>query len=220
MINDQNIDWIRKRHVWSYWELKGLITPAADFATATVFDEGELLQNPTAGTKTTPNVSLGEIGTLGIVGALFAAAGDILLGEVDLPYDLDPKFPVGFRINWSAVGTPDSAIGVTWILLEKVIKKNVAFTAADVALDTVFGESLLMASNGNHWTSRGIKKALGLSRKDIEDGAALSLSIECDILDSGVTVPKLLALEMDYVPILTVGNGCHTDRGLFTHGRG
>lgn len=220
MLQDQAIDWIRKRHVWSYMVMHGLITPAADFATAAAFDEGELFQNPTAGTKATPNVALGELGTLGIVGALFAAAGDILLGEVDLPYDLDPNYPVGFRINWSAAGTAAAAKGVTWILLHKVIKKGIAFTAASVALDNVIGQSLISATDCNEWSPRGIKKRLGLTRKDVEDGAALSLSIECDILTSGVTLPRLLALEMDYVPQLTIGSGCHTDRPLFTTGRG
>jgi len=215
MLQDQAIDWIRKRKVWSYWELKGLISAALTAgAGSEAFAEGGIIQSPTDS-----GVVLGEISTLGIVAAKFSAAGDIMLGEVDLPYDVDPNYPVGFRINWSGPGTAGAGVGVTWILLHKVIKKGAVFSAGDVALDTVFGESLITIANGNEWTSRGIKKRLGLTRKDVEDGAALSLSIEADIIDAG-TFAHLLNLEMDYVPITTVGSGCHTDRPLFTNGKG
>lgn len=217
-LQDQRIDWVRKRRYWSYLDLRGLIFPAIDEAGAQAFTEGELLQNPTSASVVAPDINLYEVSTLGIVGLYFTAAGTVLFGAINLPSDLDPAYPVGFRINWSGVGTVAADKGVTWILNTAAIKKGMPFALGDIAGDVLFGESLINGNDRNEWTARQIRRALILTRLDIENGVQLSLSLELDIIDAGITFVKLLGLEIDYVPITTLGNGCHTDRPLSTMG--
>ena len=209
MIRDNNIDYYRKRLYLDYWNLHGLISKAD--GGATTFAEGEIINSPTD-----TGVTLKEISTLGIVGLDFAAGGDILLGCIRCPLDLDPQWPVGFRLNWCGSAGAAANRGVTWIMLLDAIKKGVALATATTALDTPFVESLNTVALGNEWTARAIKNKIGLSRAEIEDGAQLSFSLECDIIDSGTC--GLLGIELDYVPVLTIGGGSNYDRPTLSSG--
>lgn len=221
MIRDQNIDYIRKRLFIGPFDFNALITPAVTAgAGSEAFGEGELLQNPTSsGEITAPDINLKEIGSTNIVGLGFSAAGDIVKGSIKVPYDLDPKWPVGFRVNFT--NNNASAGTATFILLVEPFKKDVAFSATvDNALDTVIGISASTAQLINKWTGRGIKRSIGFTRQEVLEGARLGLSLELDAVATiAATDVVLLGLEMDYVPAIAEGNGCLVDRALFHTGK-
>ena len=213
-IRDANIEWIRARKYYNIWELNCLISRAVDEGGATAHAEGEIIGSPlNAATATL----LREVSTLGIVGLGFEADGDLIQGAIILPSDLDPKYEVGFKINFTQSTT--NTTGVTWILTYKVIAPNVAIATSATALDTVIAEKNNPAATAflNLWTSRGIAKAssLGLTRTNLEAGTMLVLKLEMDEQDTCDNV-TLLGIEMDYVPIRTIGNGVEYDCPLTT----
>lgn len=213
-IRDEQIEWIRKRIVYGPLDLNGLITPAVDEATTQAFTEGELLQNPTAANKEAPEIMLREVGALGLVGLGYDAAGDVILGYIHIPFDMNPDYPVGFRVN---VTTNDSAAGTaSFILLTETIKKDVALTATiNDALDIIIPLLTVVNTSLNSWSGRGIANDLGLIRKDIEDGAILEISLELDaVATSTAGEIVVLGLEMDYVPQKTIGSGSEIDAPL------
>lgn len=213
MIRDGNIDLIRRRRYYAPFELNALIVPAVDEATTQAFTEGELFQNPDAASKVAPEIFLKEVSSFNITGLGLSAAGSLINGAIRVPPDLDPLWPVGFRVNWSSTGAAGSA---TWLLLLKTIAKGAAFVAkasVTTALDTVLGLNALTLANGNEWTRRGIKNKIGLSRDAIEEGAMLGFTLELDAVGTiAASTVTFLGLELDYVPVLTIGGGSNYDR--------
>lgn len=215
MLQDRDIAWTRKRKVYGPLDLNGLITVAIAEGGASSFAEGKVLQNPVAASKTAPDVYQQEVSTFGLVGLGFSAAGSFITGFIPVPQDLDPRYKVGFRVNWTSTGASGNA---TFLTSVKSIKKGVAIANAATTTDdlnTAHGASTQTGANHNVWTARGIKNTLGLSRTDIENGALLSLRLELDAVTTlGATSVTFLGLEMDYVPIKTVGSGSEIDRPL------
>lgn len=212
-MRDQHIDSIRKRIYYGPFDLHALIIPAVDEATTQAFAEGELLQNPDAASKVAPEIFMREVATFNITGLAFSAAGSLINGKIRVPYDLDPKFPIGFRVNFSSLDGSGSA---TFILLLKTIAKGAAFVvkgSVTTALDTLLGLNAVTIANGNEWTRRGILNKIGLSRDAIEEGANLGFTLELDAV-SGIlaTDITLLGIEMDYAVQQTVGQGNLLDR--------
>ena len=213
-IRDNQIDWIRKRIVYGPLDLNGLIFPAVNESGSQAFTEGELFQNPTAASKVAPEIMLREVGALGLVGLGYDATGDVILGYIHIPFDMNPDFPVGFRVNFT---TNDSASGTaSFILLTETIKNGVALTATiNDALDTIIPLLSAVNTSLNSWTGRGIAKSLGLTRKDVEDGAILEISLELNaVATSSAGEIVFLGLEMDYVPQKTIGTGSELDAPL------
>ena len=212
-MRDQHIESIRKRIYYGPFDLHALIIAAVDEATTNAFAEGELLQNPDAASKVAPEIFMREVATFNISGLAFSAAGSLINGAFRVPYDLDPKFPVGFRVNFSSLDGSGSA---TFILLLKTIAKGAAFVvkgSVTTALDTLLGLNSVTIANGNEWTRRGILNKTGLSRDAIEEGANLGFTLELDAV-SGIlaTDITLLGIEMDYAVQQTVGQGNLLDR--------
>ena len=213
-IRDNQIDWIRKRIVYGPLDLNGLIFPAVNEGGAQVFTEGELFQNPKAVSKVAPEIMLREVGALGLVGLGYDAVGDVILGYIHIPFDMNPDFPVGFRVNFT---TNDSTSGTaSFILLTETIKKDVALTATiNDALDTIIPLLSAVNTSFNAWSGRGIATSLGLTRKDVEDGAILEISLELDAVATSTAAEIVfLGLEMDYVPQKTIGSGSELDAPL------
>ena len=207
MIRDQNIDAIRKR---KYFSIGDLFTALTTPATGTI-TQGEGIQAAAGTVGDAPVVFLGELSTFGISGIQFASTtADILCALLRIPYDLDPKFPVGFRYHYSASAAASAGRGVTWTSYFKALAKGatiVTVASVDTALDNAFGNSLNTGANANEWSDRGVKKnGFGLSRKQIELGAVLQISIETVHNSSPGTI-TMFGLEMDYVPYTTVGGG-------------
>lgn len=215
-MQDMQMQWIRKRKVFTPFELNGLITNAIDEAGSATFVEGALIHAPVTAT-----VRLFEINDFGIVGIRFANAGEILRTCIEVPVDLNPDFSVGFRVIWTNSAAASAGRGVTWVITLAKDLANAAMTAAasvTTALDTPLVEKLISAAWAREYTARGIKNKLGLTRAQIESGVGLRVNIEADILDAGSVDITLLGLEIDYAPQTTVGTGTLQDPPLRTSG--
>lgn len=204
MIQDHNIETIRKRIVYNAFDLN-----AIDVATA-------------ATGARTAGITLEPIPTAGGIelGAMHMIAGELLTGVFPCPYDLDPQHEVGFRVHWTAnVSAANAAL--TWILLQDIEKLGAAIALASTALDTILGLDSYVDTTGaspntdwlNQVTSRGVRKDIGLSRVDIESGAKISINLESDIL-TNITTAYFTGLEMDYAVQKCVGQGNLVDRPL------
>lgn len=206
--DDTTFNRFRKRVYWNTFELGGLIT-AAHTADET-FAEGKILTNPTD-----ESVHQQEVGALAIVGVNISedatTDGNFFYGWRRCPYDVDVKFPVGFRINWSQ--SSDVTDGTTFVLKFGVDKVDAAFQAVGLAaLTVVLAESNATGDWENQWTSRGVKNPIGLTRAEIEAGAILRFNIEADVVDAGQDKVTILGLEMDYVQQISPGTGAQGDK--------
>lgn len=211
-IQTRHIAYIRKRKRYSIWELNGLTIKAIDEGGAVSHGEGAVIHPPKD-----VNSFLFELSDYGIVGLKYAAADDLAYFYVPCPYDLDPDYAVGFRVNF----TQSAAVSteVTWILLVGTDKSDAVIQAEDaagiVALDTVLaGKSAGGSAYENLWTPRGIKNAIGLTRTEIGKGALIRFSLEAQALGVGIANLTLLGLEMDYVLTNTSGYGSTSDTEL------
>ena len=210
-LSDRNFNRMRKRVYWNTLELGSLITAA--HTENETFDEGKILTNVTDET-----VHQQELGGLAIVGINICEGptddGNFFHGWRRVPYDLDPKFPVGFRVNWSQASAVTD--GTTFVMQTGVDKKDAAFQAitAYTALDTILAESNAGGASYNQWTTRGIRTAIGLTRSEIEDGAILRMEVEADVVDTGQDKVTILGIEMDYVQQTCQGIGSESDRPL------
>lgn len=215
LIVDKVIDWARKRKYWSVHEL-GMMITGAHTADET-FNEGEILSAP----RDEANVFLLEISDYGIVGFQIAAAddddGQLCYGYTRCPNDLDPTFPVGFKIHWTQSAAV--TVGVTFKLEIGTTLVGAAIKAEDglTVLDTVIAESNAGGAWYNQMSPRGIKNSIGLTRAQIEAGAMLSFGFEADVIDATIVNCTLLGLEMDYIPIKCEAQGSEPFQPLTTH---
>lgn len=194
---DSNIDWLRKSLMIYYYGSNG------------IFETTD-----TIGSGIDAAVFPSELGSLGF-SPIIMTAGDQLPIMVRVPKDVDPQFPIGYRVHWTALHDNDGDAAATFTLLTRVCKKGVAIAAAAAALDTVLVSDNYVNDSGvqsvtDHLyqiTARGIDNSLGITRKDIETGALLLLYLESTTIDADITTLYLIGLEMDYVPWKTEGQG-------------
>lgn len=125
-----------------------------------------------------------------------------------LPKDVNPTWPLGFRIHFAGSGTTVGT--VSWIILQHIKLLNAALVAAATgALDTVITlpqTQVTTYANKSQVSSRGIRNANFCSRSDVFNGAWMQASVELDAAGGTVDASNavwLLGLEMDYVPMLT-----------------
>lgn len=208
-ITDKNIGWARKRKRWAYDELHGLITIAVAEGGSSNHAEGAIMASPTDVT-----VALEELGALGLVGLRMNDA-DIMWGWVYCPIDLDPKWDIGVRVNFTQ---PDAvSTGVTFTVLYGIENAGDVISAPATALDTVLTEKNAGgAAIENLWTNRGLIKAstYSLTRAQIEGGAILTWKIVATTVDPADC--SLLCLEIDYAPVKCVGSGNDSSRPTTT----
>ncbi len=198
-MNDRHLEWKRKRRFYTAHDLLALIgTTATDVSVETA------------------GVTQLEVKTnAGFAGSDFLA-GEFITGFMPIPYDLDPKFPVYFRVHFSATNDGSTAQGVTWILLASAVAVDGVFTngGPSAALDTAIPERNAITSLALSVTDWGKKNSIGLGNKQIEDGAGLHIKLECDVIDfsgTGITFPIFLGLEIGYTPLMCVGVGKETE---------
>lgn len=201
-LTDNHIDWMRKR-IWL----------TADDIQGVQYDDATILK--TAGTTQQEKVAG--------FSAFEMAAGELIYGYIPVPYDVDPRHELGFRVVWSADPT-DASCSVTWLLLVDTVKKGFAYSAATTALDTVIAANAYdnegaaaagAADDKIQVTSRGIKNSLGLTREQIETLAFLTFSIESDaVTGCDGNVCRFMGIFMDYMPMLCVGPGNEVDGSL------
>lgn len=205
-IRDQRIDWIRKRLWITGYGMQGIGLNAETDASLQAFE--------------TTGVTLEELTNIGI-GSLIMTDGEFLNGAIVCPYDLDPGWPIGFRVCYTLDHDGAGAATVDWILLVDSIKSGAAIAVPSTALDTVIAQDSYVGTDGTtsttdwllQFTARGIKDSIGLTRVDIEAGAFIAFKLEMDAAVNETSV-RFLGLEMDYVPFKTQGEGSHIDKPL------
>lgn len=203
-IQDRSIAWMRKRVFINIHDMLGLF----DHAT-TGIPQGSI----------TAGVTQVAVGSAGIIG-YDMDVGEFVGGSILIPYDIDPKFDIGFKVHYT--GTTSGTDGSNeWILLWKKINADAAYAVAATALDTVIGSQTFGANTDdqNKVSSRGIllPETHQITRDQIEDGAKLMFKLELQAtanMDSDV----FLGLEMDYVPQRCWGVGQEMDAPLKSTG--
>ena len=163
-----------------------------------------------------------EYSTFGFGGFHIQTAGDVYSTFLRVPNDVDPRYPMGFKINYVS-GSSTAADIVDWIILADFKAENVALLAPTTVLDTVIdvaGTIGTATADLNNWSSRGVKDADFLTRDEIEAGAAMMFSVELDSTQTTLSSEELhmLGVEIDYVPQRTRGRGHEMDSRLTTDG--
>lgn len=227
MERDQNIDWMRKRISLLGAIRDNLTVAAVNEAGSAAFTIGELLQNADEATPATPDIFLRnavDISQAWLTGIGFNAAGDIATCKIICPYDLDPSYPIGFRVAFINDSLTAGSLlfkiwlSALWDTVNGLIKPDTSATALDTVLATTTVTSIFMG-----FTSRGIKKNLfNATRAVIESETVppiLAIGIELDTVTTIAAADVILTdLIMDYVPQKTVGNGSLFDRPLKSTG--
>jgi hypothetical protein len=208
-MQDHGIEWIRKRKWITPFDMQGVTVGTALFAA-----------------YETAGVTDLEVTNVGM-GTLVMTDGEFLNGYIRCPYDLDPGFPVGFRVAWTLDHDGVGAGDASWILLQNAIAHGAAIALPDAVLDTAIvvpstyvdtsGDATVVTDFLLQWSARGIRNLIGLTRNQIEAGAFLTFKLELDAATNETTV-RYIGMEMDYVPQRTVGMGSHINRPLKSNG--
>jgi len=209
MINDHQIEWIRCRKYYSVFELHNLAEAAG-------------VLRASADATQLPTILSAANGLAGLA----LATGDNYDSAINIPYDLDPQYPVGFRWFYTAEVTADATLTtVILTMLANVRLLNAQLLVASTALDTVLGTQTYGPStagvldNQLSRTSRGIRTTLAMSRAQIEAGAMLVMRLTPSSFVNIVAASLIiLGLEIDYCPIRCVGFGKETDAPLASAG--
>lgn len=226
MIADHAIDWKRKIRPYNIWDLNLFHLSlneggAVNFATKALQGANGAGFPAAAADFYAQVIKSGAsaIG-LGIRAAATLAAANRPVASFVVPDDLDPKWPVGFRILWTSAGASGSA---TYLIEMMTHKSTAAIPAANdagfAALDTVIGASTHNGADKLNVSGRGLKLKLGLSSRDIDDVSFINLRFDLSAVTT-VTAANtvLIGLLMDYVPKLCIGQGSHTDRPIRSDG--
>lgn len=140
-----------------------------------------------------------EISTFGINGILLDTAGDMVVTDGPIPYDLDPRHPVYARVVWAS-GSTDTADTVTWIVTYKQLVPNVtALATPATALDSTIAAQDVPVATAYAICKTGWGKINGGT---ITDNAEHWIwNVEMDAFDVGLSEDKfLLGLEIAYTP--------------------
>lgn len=140
-----------------------------------------------------------EISTFGIASILMDTAGDMLVTDAPIPYDLDPRHPVHARVVWTS-GSTDTADTVTWIATYKQIISNVtALATPATALDTAIAAMDVPVATAYALCKTSWGKINGGTITD--QAAHWVWNVEMDAFDVGLSEDKFfLGLEVAYTP--------------------
>jgi hypothetical protein len=192
---DYDVLW-RPKHVYvPAWQFTGLSYEATGAAG---------IKSVGAGTPSATNLKITEIGTSGVTGIVFEAAGDSVFHNMILPYDYDKAYPLNLRIHWAS-GSTDVADTVTWLVEYVPIRFNItAIVAASTALDTVIAPDDVPVATANAWCVTEYGRING--GKFDDNVEAISFEMEMDAFDAGLTEAKhIIGLELAYTPKKLVG---------------
>ena len=206
-LQDRNMDWMRKRLWIPPWYMGGLGSDGTNGVTLV------------ADLESNDQVWL-ELSSFGYGAVKFTADNKLISGFIPCPYDLDPKFPVGFAIHWTAVST-GSTCEVTWLLLQNAVNRGIVLAKATAALDTILvsdptttDKDVASATDLLYQvTERGVRNDIGLTRAQIEEGAMITLNLEQASATAETNI-YYIGMMMDYVPQLCQGIGKEADAPL------
>jgi hypothetical protein len=124
-------------------------------------------------------------------------AGDVLDHNLMLPYDVDLKRNIRFRVHYTT-GSATTADTIDWKVFYKgLVPNSTTMASASTVLDTVIAQDTVVGAYAYQTTEYGILKG-GTLGQTVE---SLMLQVELDAFAAGLTEDKfLLGLEMVYTP--------------------
>lgn len=140
-----------------------------------------------------------EISTFGIASILLDTAGDMLVTDAMIPWDLDPAKDVKVRVVWTS-GSTDTADTVTWIVTYRTLLPNgTALATPSAALDTAIAAQDVPAATAYLLCKTGWGVIKGGTINELAEHWAFN--VEMDAFDVGLSEDKFfLGLEVLYTP--------------------
>ena len=182
--SDENFDIKRKVIYYPYETIHGMIGTTATDTSAH-----------------TSNAIQKEISTVGLVGLLIEADGDMLNGLTLLPRDLDWTKDIGIRIVWQGASATDTEYA-TWIVLYDVMVEGTALAVGTTALDTAItaADTKYGTAYALEISARGIIAADTFTEAQVVPGSTfVTWLLECDA-ETVTGDIHLLGFLLDYVP--------------------
>lgn len=188
-----------KRDSRFWWRPGRKFVPIQELAWAYEATGAAGIKSVGAGTPSATNLKFTEIGTTGVVGLVLEAAGDSIMGHMQLPYDYDRSKPMYVRVHWSS-GSTDTADTINWLVEYTAIAPNVtAIIAPATALDATIAQDTVPVATANVWcTTEWGRINGGKFDRNVE---SLTVEVEMDAFAAGLTEAKhLLGIELRYTP--------------------
>ena len=223
MITDHNIAWIRKRIYLDWADMCAFTTAEINEAGANSFATGELLQTIAfapggVGSLADPATFISPITSGNGQGMTLISCTinnvfplDLLFGVIPVPYDLNPLFPIGFRVNYTASAATNHTPYIYYNFKKVGTTVNNDISLQDVKQYLLFN-SVDISSGGipNLWSNRleTLKPIQFINRSDIESRAVMSFTLGDN---SGSLFNLFFGIEMDYVPMRCAGQGRDVD---------
>lgn len=165
----------------------------------------------------TSGVSTAPVTGSGFLGASVAGNASIpstpVQGALILPYDVNPNFPLGFRVHFSSGTQTDLTVIQHKVLVDFAAAEGGTISATPAtALDTVLASKTVSAGAGKSFYSpRGIKNAGFATIAQILAGYMMffSVGVIAQTVTSDALVNIMSGLMLDYVPMRT--RRPHTD---------
>ena len=118
-----------------------------------------------------------EISTFGLVAPMMDTAGDVLDHNMQLPYDMDLKKDIRFRVHWTS-GSSDTADTILWkVFYLGLVPDSTTIAAATNALTTVIATDTVIAAYTHQTTAWGVLKG-GTLGQTVE---AVTLQVEMGV---------------------------------------
>lgn len=188
-----------KRDSRFWWRPGRLFVPVASLSWIYEATGAAGVKSAGAGTPSATNKQFTEIGTTGVVGMLFEAAGDSMMGHLQLPYDYDRAHPMYVRVHWSS-GSATTADTINWLVQYTAIVPNVtAIVDPATALDATIAQDTVPVATANIYCTTDWGRING--GKFDRTVEALTFEVEMDAFAAGLTEAKhLLGVEFRYTP--------------------
>lgn len=190
--SDKCVEWRPGRLFIPAMNFSGLTTIAINEGGAGNYAAGATIAGTGPGAPITK-----EISTFGMNGVLMEADGDALDHLLMLPYDVDLKRDIRFRVHWTS-GSATTADTIDWkVFYLGLVPDSTTIAAATNALTTVVAQDTVIGAYTYQVTAYGVLKGDTLGQ-NVE---SLALQVEMDTFAVGLTEDKfLLGLEMVYTP--------------------
>jgi hypothetical protein len=144
-----------------------------------------------------------EISTFGVVACLMDTADDALDHNLMLPYDVDLRKPIHFRVHWTS-GSATTADTIDWVVKYlAIVPDSTTMATGSTALTTVIAQDTVIGAYKYQTTAYGVLAGDTLDQST----EALMLNVVMHDFAVGLSEDKfLLGLEMAYSPKRLRGN--------------
>lgn len=194
-IDDSQMAWLRKRVYYTPYDMMGIIA------------------NVGARSSGATELNIAGFDTIGYT----MVAGEFITGSIQIPYDLDPKFEIGFKVVYS-IDVNGNAPIAEWIMQYLVLGVDVAYAEPTQVLDTVIGTHQKPSdTDDTHLVSpRGIALPAthAITRAIIDADGRLSVEFEMQAVSETPTTVNYMGFIMDYSVQKCTGVGSENENPL------